>query len=89
MGALPDPTTIPAIVLPEGEARTLLRAHPGDGLEAWLADQAWHAAVDGSWLVEPDRDGWTFRVEGVPGQVVRVVARAPKAGPVTSWLVGP
>ena len=72
----------------EGQARALLRSHPGDGLEAWLADQRWRAALDGSWVVEPaDRDGWTYRVEGVPGEAVRVVARAPEAGSVTSWLV--
>ena len=72
----------------EDQARDLLRSHPGDGLEAWLADQRWRAALDGSWVVEPaDRDGWTYRVEGVPGEAVRVVARAPEAGSVTSWLV--
>jgi hypothetical protein len=72
----------------EGQARALLRSHPGDGLEAWLAEQRWRAALDGSWLVEPaDRDGWTYRVEGVPGEAVRVVARAPEASSVTSWLV--
>jgi hypothetical protein len=50
---------------------------------------AGQAAEDGSWRVTPDRDGWTYRVEGVPGDAVRVVERAPAAGPVTSWLVGP
>ena len=34
-----------------------------------------------------DRDGWTYRVEGVPGEAVRVVARAPEAGSVTCWLI--
>ena len=79
----PDPTAMP----PEGQARTLLRSHPGDGLEAWLADQRWRAAVDGSWLVEPERGGCTYRVEGVPGLAVRVVERAAGGGAVTSWLV--
>ena len=79
----PVPTAMPL----EGQARSLLRAHPGDGLEAWLAEQRWRAALDGSWTVEPDRDGWTYRVEGVPGEAVRVVERAPEAGAVTSWLV--
>jgi len=71
----------------EDEARDLLRSHPGDGLEAWLAEQRWRAAQDGSWLVDPERDGWTYRVEGVPGEAVRVVAHAPEAGAVTSWLI--
>ncbi len=71
----------------EGQARALLRSHPRDGLEAWLGDQRWRAVLDGSWLVEPDRDGWTYRVEGMPGETVRVVARAPDAGAVTSWLI--
>ena len=79
-----DPTNMPL----EGRARAVLRDRPGDGLEAWLADQRWRAALDGSWLVEPDRDGWTYRVEGVPGAAVRVVVRAPDAGSVTSWLIG-
>ena len=79
----PVPTAMPL----EGQARALLRAHPGDGLEAWLADQRWRAALDGSWAVEPDRDGWTYRVEGLPGEAVRVVARASGAGAVTSWLI--
>ena len=80
----PVPTAMPE----ESKARALLRSHPGDGLEAWLADQRWRAALDdGSWLVEPARDGWTYRVEGVPGEAVRVVARAPKVGSVTSWLI--
>ena len=79
----PVPTAMPL----EGQARALLRAHPGDGLEAWLADQRWRAALDGSWTVEPDRDGWTYRVEGMPGEAVRVVARSPEAGAVTSWLI--
>ena len=79
---------IPAAVISEGEVRAVLRAHQGDGLEAWVADQPWQAAEDGSWRVEPSRDGWTFRVEGVPGGTVRVIARAPEAGPVTAWLIG-
>jgi hypothetical protein len=90
MSLPPDPTAVPVSVLPEAEARTLLRACPaGDGLEAWLADQPWHAAVDGSWVVERDRDGWTYRVEGVPGRAVRVVAHAPGSGAVIAWLVAP
>jgi hypothetical protein len=81
--------SVPAVVVSESQARDLLRAHPGDGLEAWLAEQPWQAAEDGSWRVVPARHGRTFRVEGVPGQTVRVVERAPAAGAVTSWLVGP
>ena len=73
---------------PEGRARALLRSHAGDGLEAWLAEQRWRAALDGSWAVEPDRGGCTYRVEGVPGGgAVRVVERGSGAGAVTSWLV--
>jgi hypothetical protein len=80
---------VSATVIPETQARAVLRAHQGDGLEAWVADQPWQAAEDGSWRVAPNRDGWTFRVEGVPGGIVRVIARAPEAGAFTSWLVGP
>ena len=79
----PVPTAMPQ----EHQARALLRSHPGDGLEAWLADQRWREVMDGSWMVEAEREGWTFRVEGVPGEAVRVVARSPGAGAVTSWLV--
>jgi hypothetical protein len=90
MSMPPDPAAVPATVLPDAEARSLLRAHPaGDGLEAWLVDQPWHAAIDGSWLVERDREGWTYRVEGVPGRVVWVIARSPESGSITSWLVAP
>jgi hypothetical protein len=73
--------------VPEDQARDLLRAHPGDGLEAWLADQRWRSALDGSWLVEAKRGGWTYRVEGLPGEAVRVVERAPGTGSVTCWLI--
>jgi hypothetical protein len=79
----PVPTAMPL----EDQARALLRSHPGDGLEAWLAEQRWQAAQDGSWLVEAERDGWTYRVEGVPGAAVRVTARAPEAGALTSLVV--
>ena len=79
----PDPTDAPL----EGEARALLRGHPGDGLEAWLADQRWRAALDCSWSVEPERDGRTYRVETVPGEAVRVVERTSEAGTVTSRLI--
>jgi hypothetical protein len=80
--------SVSAAIVSEARARTWLRTHQGDGLEAWLAEQNWHAAEDGSWRVVADRDGWTFRVEGLPGQAVRVVARAPGAGAITSWLIG-
>jgi hypothetical protein len=83
-----DAKPVPAVVVAESQARGLLRGHPGDGLEAWLADQVWLPAEDGSWRVEPERDGWSFRVEGLPSQNLRVVARAPADGPVTSWMVG-
>ena len=73
----------------EPQARAMLQAHSGDGLEAWLAEQPWHAAEDGSWWVEPERDGWTYRVEGMLGEAVRVVARAPENGPVTAWVIAP
>jgi hypothetical protein len=75
---------------PEGQARAraLLRGHPGDGLEAWLAAQRWRAALDGSWAVEPARDGRTYRIEELPGRrSVRVIERASVAGAVTSWLI--
>ena len=78
-----------ALIISEGQARNLLRSHPGDGLEAWIAEQLWEPREDGSWRVSADRDGWLFHIDGVPGQAVRVVARAPEAGPVTSWLLGP
>ena len=82
-----DPDTTDA--LPEAQARALLRGHPGDGLEAWLADQRWRAVPGWSWLVEAKRDGRTYRVEGMPGegQAVRVVEQAAAAGAVTSWLI--
>ena len=84
----PDAAAGPVHVLADAEARTLLRAHPtADGLEPWLADQPWQAAVDGSWRVTREREGWTYRVEGLPGRAVRVVARAPESGSVTAWLV--
>ena len=79
----PVPTAMPL----EDQARDLLRSHAGDGLEAWLANQRWRAVPDGSWLVEPERDGSTYRVEGVPGEAVRVVERVSKTGSVTSWLI--
>ena len=79
----PVPTAMPL----ERQARALLRAHPGDGLEAWLAEQRWREVMDGSWLVAAEREGCTYRVEGVPGEAVRVVARSLEAGTVTSWLV--
>ena len=71
----------------EDQARALLRSHPGDGLKAWLADQRWRAAPDGSWFVGAERGGWTYRVEGLPGEAVRIVARAPEGGSITSWLI--
>ncbi len=77
----------PADMPPEACARALLRGHAGDGLEAWLADQRWRAALDGSWWVEPERHGCTYRVEGMPGQTVRVIERASGAGAVTAWLI--
>ena len=79
-----DPNPDTTAVLPEAHVRALLRDHAGDGLEAWLADQPWRPALDG-WVVEPERGGCAYRVEGVPGLVVRVVERAP--GAVTSWLI--
>ena len=81
-----DPTALSR----EGQARAVLRGHAGDGLEAWLADQRWRAALESySWLVEPERGGCTYRVEGVPGRPsVRVVERrASAAGAVTAWLI--
>jgi hypothetical protein len=82
-----DRSTLPAVVLPEGDARALLRGHTGDGLETWLADQRWRAAQDGSWLVEPARDGCTYRVEGMPSQTLRIIERVSDTGSVTSWLI--
>jgi hypothetical protein len=79
--------SIAATVIPESHARSLLRDHLGDGLEAWLADQPWRPAEDGSWRVELARDGWSYRVEGLLGSYVRVVGRAPD-GAITSWLAG-
>ncbi len=76
----PMPTGMPQ----EDQARALLRSHPRGGLEPWLAGQPWRAAPDGSWLMEAERGGWTYRVEGLPGEAVPVVARAPGAGAVTS-----
>jgi hypothetical protein len=72
----------------EAQARAMLQVHPGDGLEAWLADQPWHETEDGSWRVEPDREGWTYLVDGML-EAVRIVARVPKDGSTTSWLIMP
>jgi hypothetical protein len=83
--ASPPPAS--AAVLPEGRARTVLRSHPGDGLEGWLAEQPWRALEDGSWRVEPEHDGRSFRVEGVSGRAVRVIAQV-RSGPLTAWMVG-
>ncbi len=79
----PVPTGIP----PEGQARARLRSCPEDSLEAWVADQRWRAAPDGSWLVEAERGGWTYRIEGAPGEFVRVVAWATGDSCLTSWLI--
>ena len=77
---------IPFLV-PEAKARNWLRKHPGDGLEAWLAEQPWQAAEDGSWQVEPALNDCTYRIETVLDGGLRVVCRAPGGGPVTSWLI--
>ena len=69
-------------------ARAILCSRPGDNLAAWLVEQRWRAAPDGSWVVEPGRGGWTFHVESAHGEAVRVVARAPAVGGVAAWLVG-
>ena len=41
----------------EDGAWALPRGHAEGGLEAWLADQRWRAALDGSWTVEDYRGG--------------------------------
>jgi hypothetical protein len=69
--------SMPAMVIPATCARARLRAHRGDGLEAWLADQPW----------QPTEDGWLFRVEAIAGGDLRIVARAPKDGATTAWLI--
>jgi hypothetical protein len=79
--------SVPAVVVPAICARARLRAHRGDGLEGWLADQPWLPTDDGGWRVETDRDGWVFRVEAIPGGDLRIVARAPGEGAITSWLI--
>jgi hypothetical protein len=81
-----DMLSISAIVVPEQQARARLRAHPGDGLETWLADQPWRATQDGSWLVEADRGGRTYRIEGILGGSLRIVEHAPD-GAITPWLI--
>ena len=77
----------PAAIPLERQARALLRSHPGDGLEAWLTDERWREVMDGSCMAAAEREGWTYRVEEVPGEAVRVVARSPEAGAVTSRRV--
>ena len=56
-----------ALIISEGQARNLLRSHPGDGLEAWIAEQLW----------EPREDGLAGR--GGPGRVA--VPHRRSAGP--------
>jgi len=69
----------------EAEARALLRDCGGfGGLEAWVAGQRWKAAP-GGWTVGGELQGWTFKLEIVPGGV-RVSASAAGGDPAV-WVV--
>ena len=51
------PGTVPNTVPAEGDASASPCGHAGDGLEAWLADRRWRAALEShSSLAERKRD---------------------------------
>jgi len=69
----------------EDDARDLLRAWDGGGLEDWIADQLWRTTPDG-WEVVPDLDGWRFIVEQAPPRL-RLRSSPPNAAAPAEWLV--
>jgi hypothetical protein len=69
----------------EDDARALLQAWDGDGLEAWIADQPWRATSNG-WEVVPDWDGWRFQVEQAPPRL-RLRSSPPGSAAPAEWLV--
>ena len=71
----------------EDDARDLLRAWDGDGLEDWIADQPWRPTPDG-WEVLPDRDGWRFIIEQAPPRL-RLRSLPPEAAAPAEWVIGP
>jgi hypothetical protein len=69
----------------EAEARHLLRDCGGfGGLEAWIAERRWKVAP-GGWAVTGELQGWTFKLEIVPGGL-RVSASAAGGDPAV-WIV--
>ena len=69
----------------EAEARAALAGFDGlGGLERWIAEQPWEAAM-GGWTVPGELLGWRLRVEPAPGGV-RVVASAGGGEPAV-WFV--
>ncbi len=53
----------------KAEARATLATFDAvGGLEAWIAQQPWLAAL-GGWVVLEALDGWCFRVELAPGGI--------------------
>jgi hypothetical protein len=69
----------------EDDARALLRAWVGDGLEDWIADQDWRVTSHG-WEVVPDLDGWRFIVEQAPPRL-RIRSSPPGGAAPAEWLV--
>lgn len=68
----------------EPDARDLLRHWPGDGLEAWMADQPWRAVPSG-WALVGEFRFWQFKVETIPGGL-RLSAGEPWEAPAV-WTV--
>lgn len=71
----------------KAEARTLLRDCGGfGGLEALIAGRRWQA-VPGGWTVSGELQGWSFKLEIVPGGL-RVSAHAPGGSPAVLTVAG-
>jgi hypothetical protein len=71
----------------EDNARVLLRAWDGDGLEAWIAAQPWRPTSVG-WEVLPEMDGWRFVIEQAPPRL-RLRSSPPETAAPAEWLIGP
>jgi hypothetical protein len=89
VGGIPCPSRGPADelegALTEAEARDLLANFEGvGGLENWIADREWKAAL-GGWTVIGDLQGLAFRVEVAPGGL-RLTATEPGIRPAV-WEV--
>ena len=71
----------------EADARDLLYAWDGDGLERWIAAQPWQPTSVG-WEIVPDLNGWRFVIEQAPPRL-RLRSSPPASAVPTEWLVGP